>query len=58
MKSMKNLFVLLLVLGLYTPSYAAPGDFGVTTCGIFNEDNGNDGDKEEGGEEEEEPDCE
>lgn len=60
MKSLKNLFVLLIMLGIFTPAYAAIGDFGSATCGIFNEDKGKEGDKKEGGEaeEEEEPDCE
>jgi hypothetical protein len=57
MKLMKNLFVFLIMLGIYTPSYAVLTDLGSANCAVFNEDNGKDGDKKEG-EEEEEPDCE
>ena len=59
MKLMKNLFVFLIMLGIYTPSYAAITDFGSANCAVFNEDKGKEGDKKEGEEEEEEePDCE
>jgi len=61
MKQLKNLFVLLLLAGFYLPSYAAVTDVEPISCGVFNDENGNGGDKKEGDkdkEEEEEPDCE
>ncbi len=62
MKLLKNLFVLLLLTGFYAPSYAAVRDVELISCGVFNDENGNGGDKEEGdkkgGDKEEEPDCE
>ncbi|NOQ70279.1 MAG: hypothetical protein GQ573_09240 [Gammaproteobacteria bacterium] len=60
MKLLKNLFVFLLLPGFYAPSYAAVSDVELVSCGVFNDENGDAGDKKEGGKkgEEEEPDCE
>jgi hypothetical protein len=55
MKLLKNILVLLLLSSFYLPSYAVVFDFDTYSCGISNEDGGEDN-KE--GEEEEEPDCE
>ncbi len=53
MKQLMNLLILLLLSGFYTSSFAAVSDVEMTSCSVFSE-----GDKEEGKEEEEEPDCE
>ncbi len=57
MNFLKNLFVFLLMLGICAPTYAAVGDIGPDSCGVYNDGDKKDGDKKEG-EEEEEPDCE
>jgi len=57
MKLLKNLFVLLLLAGFYAPSYAAVSGVELISCGVFNDENGNGGDKKEG-DKEKEPDCE
>ena len=51
----KVLFLLLLV-SVFSPSYAAVDGVDVTGCQVFSDEDKKDGDKK--GEEEEEPDCE
>jgi len=60
MNLLKNLFVFLLMLGIYNPSYAAVSDFGNISCGVFNDENGSGSDKKDEDKKgtEEEPDCE
>ena len=48
-KLLKSLFVLLLLAGLYAPSYAAVSDIELVSCGVFNDENSNGDDKKEGG---------
>ena len=57
MNLLKNILALFLLLGLYAPSYAAVNDIKSTSCAVFNEEGGKDGEKKED-DEEEEPDCE
>ncbi len=59
MNLLNKLIVLLLVIGFYTPSFAAVDDIELISCSVFSDD-GKEGDKKEGGtkEGEEEPDCE
>lgn len=56
MSLLKNLFVLLFMLGFYASANAAVGDISTSSCSVFSE--ADEGAKGEGGEEEEEPDCE
>ena len=49
MKLLKSLLVLLLLVGFYTPSYAAVSDIELVSCGVFNDENSNADDKKEGG---------
>ncbi len=53
MKKLINLLIFLFLAGFYAPSFAAVSDVEMTSCSVFSE-----GDKKEGKEEEEEPDCE
>lgn len=65
MNLLNKLIVLLLLVGFYTPSYAAVDDVDLITCSVYSDDEkegekkgekeGGKGGKEE--EEEEEPDC-
>jgi len=55
MKQQINLLALLLLAGIYAPSFAAVSDVEMVSCSIFSEDDKKEGDKKE---EEEEPDCE
>jgi len=54
-----KLIALLLLVGFYTPSYAAVDGIELTTCGVYSSDEKEGEKKEEKEEEEEEePDCE
>ena len=60
MNLINKLIALLLLIGLYAPSYAAVNDVDLVTCSVYSDDK-KEGDKKggkEGGKEEEEPDCE
>ena len=64
MNLLSKLIALLLLVGFYTPSYAAVDGVELTTCGVYSDDE-KEGEKKEGEkkdkeeeEEEEEPDCE
>ncbi len=60
MNLLNKLIALLLLIGLYAPSYAAVNDVDLVTCSVYSDDK-KEGDKKggkEGGKEEEEPDCE
>jgi len=58
MSLLKKLVFLLLLVGFYSPSFAAVDSFDVATCSVFSE--AEEGDKKEGDKKEgdEEPDCE
>lgn len=60
MNLLSKLIALLLLVGFYTPSYAAVDGIELTTCGVYSDDE-KEGEKKgekEKEEEEEEPDCE
>lgn len=57
MNLLNKLMALLLLIGLYAPSYAAVNDVDLMTCSVYSDDK-KEGDKKEGEREEEEPDCE
>ena len=56
MKLLKNLFILVLLMFVYTPSYAALHSMDSSTCGVFSDEKDKGGEQQE--EAEEEPDCE
>lgn len=58
MNLLKNMSILLLLVGFYSPAFAAIDGFEPDNCSIYNEaeGGGENGDKKT--EEEEEPDCE
>ncbi|MCG6937871.1 MAG: hypothetical protein LJE83_06810 [Gammaproteobacteria bacterium] len=60
MSMLTNLFVFLLLLGIYTPSSAAVVDDIAATCSVFNQETGETADKKDGDKkgQEEEPECE
>ena len=60
MNLLNKLLALLLLFGFYVPSYAAVNDVELASCGVYSdsEKEGEKKDGKEGGEEEEEPDCE
>jgi hypothetical protein len=59
MSLLYKLVFFLFLAGLYTPSYATDdGAADLAACDTFNEADDGKGDKKEGGEKEEEPDCE
>lgn len=60
MNLLSKLIALLLLVGFYTPSYAAVDGIELTTCGVYSDDEkeGEKKDEKEKEEEEEEPDCE
>lgn len=56
MNLLKKISILLLLVGFYSPAFAAVDGFEPATCSVYSEA---DGDDKNGGEkEEEEPDCE
>ena len=55
MAFLKNIMVLLLMLGVSAPTYAAVFDVDRSSCVVSNDKKTDDGEKKE---EEEEPDCE
>lgn len=58
MSVLNKLVFLLLLASFYGPAYAAVDSAEFSACDVFSEAEEGKGDKKEGGEEEEEPDCE
>lgn len=58
MRLLNKLVFFLFLVGLFTPSYASVDGEDLAACDIFNAGDDGKGDKKEGGEKEEEPDCE
>ncbi len=54
MSLLNKLVFLLLLVGFYSPSFAAVDSFDLGSCSVFSEGDKKEGDKKE----EEEPDCE
>jgi len=60
MNQLNKLITLLLLLGVYAPSYAAVSSIDLGNCSVYSDDDKEDEgkDNKEDGKEEEEPDCE